>query len=128
MHTSAPSLAIILDTVVKSTVLLGLAWGAALALKKSSAATQHLVRTFALAALLLLPFAVMSLPAWHVKGVPQFVKPVAVGRQSAVKPAATRSSLPAAQEETSAGNNHHTAPSATTPMRRQSKPEARIAA
>ena len=95
MHTSAPALAIILDTAVKSTVLLGFAWAAALALKKSSAATQHLVRTFALAALLLLPLSVMFLPAWHVKGIPQFVKPGAVARQSAVKPAATPSSLPA---------------------------------
>ena len=84
MHTSAPTLAIILDTVVKSTVLLGFAWGAALALKKSSAATQHLARAFALAALLLLPFSVMFLPAWHVKGVPQFFKP-----SPAAHPAAT---------------------------------------
>src|SRR6478752_1754466 len=95
MHTSAPTLAIILDTAVKSTVLLGFAWGAALALKKSSAATQHLVRTFALAALLLLPFSVMLLPAWHVKGVPQFFRP-----SSAAHPVATRpSSLPAAAPE-----------------------------
>src|SRR6185437_1655277 len=73
MH-ALPSSAIILDTVVKSTLLLALAWGAALILKKRSDATQHMVRTFALAALLLLPFSVMVLPAWHLKGLPQYPK------------------------------------------------------
>src|SRR6476661_4058630 len=123
MHTSAPALAIILDTAVKSTVLLGFAWGAALALKKSSAATQHLVRTFALAALLLLPFSVMFLPAWHVKGVPQFFKSSPVAHPVATKPAALPSSipssLPAVQEEGRlAANSRHTAPVAA-PLRRQ---------
>ena len=66
------SSAIILDTLVKSTLLLAIASGAALVLKKRSAATQHMVRTFALAALLLLPFSVMLLPAWHIKGLPQY--------------------------------------------------------
>ena len=47
MH-SISSSAIILDTVVKSTLLLAIAWGAALILKKRSAATQHMVRAFAL--------------------------------------------------------------------------------
>ncbi|HEX3156320.1 MAG TPA: M56 family metallopeptidase, partial [Candidatus Angelobacter sp.] len=73
MH-SISSSAIILDTVVKSTLLLAIAWGAALVLKKRSAATQHMVRTFALAALLLLPFSVMLVPAWHIKGLPQYPK------------------------------------------------------
>jgi beta-lactamase regulating signal transducer with metallopeptidase domain len=62
----------VLDTIVKSTVLLALAWAAALFLRRRSAATQHLVRTSALAALLLLPCSVMLLPAWHVKGIPGF--------------------------------------------------------
>jgi beta-lactamase regulating signal transducer with metallopeptidase domain len=65
----------ILDTVLKSTVLLALAWGVALILKKRSAATQHMIRTFSLVAVLLLPFSVMLLPAWHVKGLPGFSKP-----------------------------------------------------
>ena len=71
MHALSSS-AIILDTLVKSTLLLAIAWGAALILKKRSAATQHMVRTFALAALLLLPISVMVLPAWHIKGLPQY--------------------------------------------------------
>jgi beta-lactamase regulating signal transducer with metallopeptidase domain len=72
MHTPISSSAIILDTLVKSTLLLAIAWGAALILKKRSAATQHMVRTFALAALLLLPISVMVLPAWHIKGLPEY--------------------------------------------------------
>ncbi len=71
MHPISSS-AIILDTLVKSTLLLAIAWGAALVLKRRSAATQHMVRTFALAALLLLPISVMLLPAWHIKGLPQY--------------------------------------------------------
>src|SRR5579884_2723066 len=69
-----PISAIILDTICKSTILLALARGAAFTLKKCSAATQHMVRVFTLAALLLLPFSSMLLPAWHVKGIPQFFK------------------------------------------------------
>src|SRR6478609_5888555 len=129
MHTSAPTLAIILDTAVKSTVLLGFAWGAALALKKSSAATQHLVRTFALAALLLLPFSVMFLPAWHVKGVPQFFRPSPAAHPVATRPATLPSSLPAAAPEGAlAASSRHTAPAIAAPLQRHFKPEPRIAA
>src|SRR6478609_6154803 len=127
MHTSAPALAIILDTAVKSTALLGFAWGAALALKKSSAATQHLVRTFALAALLLLPFSVMFLPAWHVKGVPQFFRPSPAAHFVATRPATLPSSLPAAPEGALAASSRHTAPAIAAPLRRQFKTEPRIA-
>src|SRR6266853_2369469 len=131
MHTSIPALAIILDTVVKSTVLLAFAWGAALALKKSSAAMQHLVRTFALAALLLLPFSVMFLPAWHVKGVPQFFKPSQVAHPVATRPAtpppSLPSSLPAVQEGPLAASSRHTAPAVAAPLRRQSRSEAQPA-
>src|SRR5580765_695186 len=74
MHMPMPSSVMILDTVVKSTLLLALAWSATMLLKKRSAATQHMVRTFALSALLLLPFAIMLVPAWHVKGIPEFSK------------------------------------------------------
>src|SRR6476661_7214042 len=129
MHTSAPALAIILDTAVKSTALLGFAWGAALALKKSSAATQHLVRTFALAALLLLPFSVMFLPAWHVKGVPQFFRPSPAAHPVATRPATLPSSLPAAAPEGAlAASSRHTAPAIAAPLQRHFKPEPRIAA
>src|SRR5689334_4868572 len=75
MQIPMPSSAMVLDTVVKSTLLLALAWSAAMLLKKRSAATQHMVRTFALSALLLLPSAVLLVPACHVKGLPDFSKP-----------------------------------------------------
>jgi beta-lactamase regulating signal transducer with metallopeptidase domain len=77
MNANTPALAIILDTILKATLLLGLAWGATLVLKNRSAATRHLVRVFTLAALLLLPVSVVLLPAWHVKGVPGFAQSAA---------------------------------------------------
>ena len=126
MHTSTPALAIILDTVVKSTVLLAFAWGAALALKKSSAATQHLVRTFALAALLLLPFSVMFLPAWHVKGVPPFFNPRPTVRQIAARPITTPSSL-LAHEEPVTAISRGDASALSAPLRRQTSIRPRSA-
>src|SRR5215471_11656402 len=93
MHTG-PDSAIILDTVVKATVLLVLAWVAALVLKRRSAATQHMVRAFSLAALLLLPFSVIFLPAWRVNGIPSFGMPPATAQTPGISP---RAAAPAAQ-------------------------------
>jgi beta-lactamase regulating signal transducer with metallopeptidase domain len=104
MHSFSPLFAIILDTVLKSTVLLALAWFAAFILKKRSAATQHMVRTLSLLAVLLLPLTVMLVPAWHVKGLPGFSRfrtasrPVAAHLTPADAPpviAATATSQPA---------------------------------
>src|SRR5882724_10546878 len=72
MHILNTFSAIILDTALKATVLLLLAWGGVLILKSRSAAMRHAVLAFAVAALLLLPFSSAVLPAWHVKGVPEF--------------------------------------------------------
>jgi len=94
MH-SISSSAIILDTVVKSTLLLAIAWGAALVLKKRSAATQHMVRTFALAALLLLPVSVMLVPAWHIKGLPQYPRRSSQTQQPATQQTAATFALTA---------------------------------
>src|SRR5215467_6556948 len=95
MHTAVPVAAIILDTVLKATVLLALASIAALVLKKRSAAMRYMVRAFVLAALLLLPFSVMLLPAWHVKGLPGFAvtKPPSA-RTNSPAPARVATSLP----------------------------------
>ncbi len=68
--------AIVLDTALKATILLLLAWGGALILKNRSAALRHAVLAFAVAALLLLPFSSVVLPAWHVKGMPAFAATV----------------------------------------------------
>src|SRR5215813_6098801 len=83
MQTAIPISAIILDTVLKATFLLALTFASAFVLKKRSAATRHMVRSFALAALLLLPFSVMVLPEWPVKGLPGFAKSKIVAKQSA---------------------------------------------
>lgn len=64
--------AIILDTALKATVLLALAWAGGWMLKNRSAAARHMVRAFVLAALLLLPFSAL-LPGWHVPGIPEFL-------------------------------------------------------
>src|SRR5690349_412785 len=74
MPTAIPISAIILDTLLKATLLLALAWGAAAILKKRSAATRHMVRSITLAALLALPFLVIFMPAWQVKGLPGFAR------------------------------------------------------
>jgi beta-lactamase regulating signal transducer with metallopeptidase domain len=63
--------ALMVDAAVKATVLLALAWMACVLLKKRSAATRHTVRAFVLGSLVLLPFSAL-LPAWHVRGIPEF--------------------------------------------------------
>ncbi|HWF02058.1 MAG TPA: M56 family metallopeptidase [Candidatus Angelobacter sp.] len=88
MHSFSPSFAIVLDTVLKdtilkSTVLLALAWSAVFVMRKRSAATQHMVRTFSLAAVLALPFFVLFVPAWHIKGLPEFSRFSATSPQPA---------------------------------------------
>src|SRR5215468_9371925 len=75
MRSAIPILMMILDTTLRATVLLALAWGVSLLLRKQSAATRHMVRVSAVAALLLLPLSVALLPGWHVKGLPSFVSP-----------------------------------------------------
>src|SRR4249920_4238662 len=126
MHTGMPSFAMVLDTVVKSTVLLALAWGAALILKKRSAATQHMVRAFALAALLLLPFSVVLLPAWHVKGIPEFAKPrTSVSRQT-VAPQATSLARPT-EAPVIATTKRAAVTASTAPVTTQFKSEVRVA-
>src|SRR5215472_12608147 len=82
MPTATPISAMILDTVLKATVLLALASGAAFVLKKRSASTRHMVRSITLAALLLLPFSVMMLPEMPVKGLPGFAKSKAAFAQA----------------------------------------------
>ena len=72
MNTFALYFSALLDTVVKATILLGLAWIAGLLLKNRSAALRHMVRACALGAVLLLPALSFLLPAWHWQGLPLF--------------------------------------------------------
>src|SRR4051794_13643886 len=55
----------LVDLTLKSTLVLAIAWLAALALRRRSAAARHIVWTAASAALLALPLLSLSLPAWH---------------------------------------------------------------
>ncbi|HEX4604577.1 MAG TPA: M56 family metallopeptidase, partial [Candidatus Angelobacter sp.] len=120
MHLSTPSFAMIVDTVVKSTLLLALAWGAALILKRRSAATQHMVRTFALCALLLLPFSVILLPAWRVKGIPEFSSQGdAAPQQTTARQKISPTYAATANEAPPIGTHRASAPASTaTPMPR----------
>ncbi|HYX52679.1 MAG TPA: M56 family metallopeptidase [Candidatus Limnocylindrales bacterium] len=80
MHPSSFT-ALILDTLIKGTLLLALTWCATLALRKRSAAARHMVHVFALGALLLLPALVWVTPEWRIAGLPSFaaeIQPVKV--------------------------------------------------
>ena len=126
MHASIPSSAIILDTVVKSTLLLAIAWGAALILKKHSAATQHMVRTFALAALLLLPISVMLLPAWHIKGLPQYPRSRST-QQTAAKMAPIATSPVTTRQVPAAQVKRSVVSASTAPTNPRAKTEVSLA-
>src|SRR3954447_6946243 len=56
---------LLVNLTLKSTLVLAIAWVAALALRRRSAAARHIVWTAASAALLALPLLSLSLPAWH---------------------------------------------------------------
>src|SRR5215467_5027398 len=71
MNTVSEFFAIMVDTALKTTVLMILAWGAGRLLKNRSSASRHLIRTCALCAALLLAPLSSLLPAWKVQGVPQ---------------------------------------------------------
>ena len=53
---------ILMSAALKSTVVLGIAWGLALLLRSRSAAARHLVWTAAAAAVLAIPLATVALP------------------------------------------------------------------
>jgi TonB family protein len=64
----------IIETIIKSSVILGLTFLAALVLRRKSAALKHSVWTAGLFSALLLPLFSAMLPAWHVARIPA-VKP-----------------------------------------------------
>jgi beta-lactamase regulating signal transducer with metallopeptidase domain len=61
-----PIAAFILAWALKTTVLLGLAWILAFALRRHSAALRHRVWAIAIAGSLVLPLVSFAAPAWHV--------------------------------------------------------------
>src|ERR1700730_4998037 len=70
--------AILTGAAVKSTAVLGAAWFCVFLLRRHSAATRHLVWTAALAAIVALPFLLVSLPALRVPAAASFL-PEATG-------------------------------------------------
>lgn len=66
---------LLVSVALKSALVLGAAWMAALLLRKRSAAAKHVVWTTAFAALLALPLLSVSLPALRVPVVPQLLAP-----------------------------------------------------
>ena len=72
--------------LVKTTLLLVAVLAAHLVLKKSSAATRHLVLTLAICALFALPLLALSMPVWQLEVLPQTVaKPIAASTPVAVE-------------------------------------------
>ncbi|HEX5410376.1 MAG TPA: M56 family metallopeptidase [Terriglobia bacterium] len=63
---SAPGLAIVLEVLVKGTILMLFAAFLSLVLRRASAATRHLIWTLALGSILALPLFALALPAWNV--------------------------------------------------------------
>lgn len=82
MNTLAAISSILIATAAKATLVFVLAWGAALLLRKLSAATRHMLLVFAIVAALLLPFSAL-LPQWRVSGIPDFTEHLAPVRDTA---------------------------------------------
>src|SRR5438270_6958432 len=65
--------AILTGAAVKSTAVLGAAWLSVFLLRRHSAATRHLVWTAAFAAIVALPFLLVSLPVLRVPAAASFL-------------------------------------------------------
>ena len=71
-------IAILVDAIVKATVLLLVAGAGAWLLRRSSAALRHLVWALACGGVLVLPIASAVLPNWRLGGWPRFDAPIAL--------------------------------------------------
>jgi len=94
----------VIPYAVKSTVVLAVAAGVALVLRRRSAAARHLVWTAAVAALLALPPAAWLMPAWRLPSAPAgpmaMFRVLATGQGSATAPAPSRPGIPPAPGST----------------------------
>lgn len=68
-----PALGLLLDFAVKGLVLMALAWLAALAMRRASAAARHLVWALALGGLLALPVLSLVMPKWQLPILPRTI-------------------------------------------------------
>ena len=76
MNSLAAVSSIFIALAIKTTLVLFLGWCGALLLKRSSAASRHMLLAFAVIAVLLLPFSAF-LPQWHVRGLPDLTSRLA---------------------------------------------------
>jgi len=88
---SVPALTMLLEVLIKGTILMLFAAALALLLRRASAATRHLVWSLALDSILALPLFAVMLPAWNV---PLFVSSPSV---SAVAQTRLTEDFPASQ-------------------------------
>src|SRR5690242_1731254 len=96
-------IAILADAFVKATVLLVLAAGATLLLRRSAASLRHLVWTLACGGVLALPLASALLPNWRVAGWPRLNVPVGGAFDLTEMPAQRHAAAAAAHDPTPAG-------------------------
>src|SRR5256886_6579150 len=90
-------IAILADAFVKATVLLLLAAGVTLLLRRSAASLRHLVWTLACGGVLALPLASALLPNWRVAGWPRLDVPVAFNTAQLTSQAPERDAKPPAR-------------------------------
>src|SRR5438876_10727211 len=109
-------IAILADAFVKATVLLLLAAGVTLLLRRSAASLRHLVWTLACGGVLALPLASALLPNWRVAGWPRLDVPVAfdLNEMPAQRQAAAAASDPTPPAAKAAPRAPSSAPSAAT--------------
>src|SRR4029077_10243473 len=105
-------IAILADAFVKATVLLLLAAGATLLLRRSAASLRHLVWTLACGGVLALPLASALLPNWRVAGWARLAVPVGgAGAFDLTEMPAHRHAAAAASDPTPAAQPAPRAPS-----------------
>src|SRR2546422_2099447 len=90
-------IAILADAFIKSTVLLLLAAGVTVLLRRSAASLRHLVWTLACGGVLALPLASALLPNWHLGGWPRLEVPVAFDAEQLAQQVPARDPTPAAR-------------------------------
>lgn len=78
---------LVIETVIKATVLVGVAGVLAVCLRRAAAARRHLLWALTLGAVLVLPAAETAIPAWRVLPVAP-VRPAAAGAAVVARPGA----------------------------------------